>query len=146
MLNGIVDLIKDQALGAINSAGVPDDKKDAAVETTTSTIIDGLKDNLSLDNLSSITGLLGGNSASLASNPMVSSIQNSVVSALSSKVGLSQGVANTIATTVVPALLGLLSKKSADSKDSFNFESLIESFTGGQGGGLLGTLGKLFGK
>lgn len=146
MLDGIIDLIKDHALGAINSAGVPEDKKDAALETTTSTIVDGLKDNLSLDNLSSITGLLGGNSASLASNPMVSSIQNSVVSALSTKVGLSQSVANTIATAIVPALLGLLSKKSADSKDSFSFESLIESFSGRKGGGLLGTLGKLFGK
>ncbi len=47
---------------------------------------------------------------------------------------------------VVPTLLTLLAKKSGDSKDSFNFESLIQSFKGGSSGdGIMGTIGKLFG-
>lgn len=148
MLDGILDLIKDQALGAItNNADIPDDKKEAAIETTTSAVADGLKNNLSLDNVSSLLGLSsGGDSAS--SNQTVSSIQTSVVSSLSEKVGLSKEVAGSIATAVVPALLQLLSKKSGDANDSFNFESLLESFTGGssKGGGILSTLGKLFGR
>ena len=149
MLDGILDLIKDQALGAVtNNTDIPDDKKEAAVETTTSTIMDGLKNNLSFDNLSSLTGLLGGENSATSDNTMVNSLQTSVVSALSEKVGLSKEVAGSIASTVVPALLQLLSKKSGDTNDSFSFESLLESFTGGSGkkGGILGVLGKLFGK
>lgn len=149
MLDGILDLIKDQALGAVTQAGVPADKQEAAVETTASSIVDGLKDQLSLDNISSIMSLFGGSSSSsspvAASNPVVSSIQGTVVSSLSEKVGLSPAVANTIASTVVPALIGLLSKKSNDPDDSFDFGSLLQSFTGGgdsTGGFLGGILGK----
>ncbi|MFV0537280.1 MAG: DUF937 domain-containing protein [Dysgonomonas sp.] len=148
MLDGILDLIKDHALGAItNNADVPDDKKDAAVETTTSAIVDGLKNNLSLDNVSSLLGFSGGESDS-ANNQTVNSIQTSVISSLSEKVGLSKEVAGSIASTVVPALLQLLSKKSGDANDSFNFDSLLKSFTGGsgKGEGIQNTLGKLFGK
>jgi uncharacterized protein YidB (DUF937 family) len=147
MLDGILDLIKDHAQGAVANAGVPADKQDAAVETTASTIVDGLKDNLSLDNVSSIMGLFGGDSSSssVASNPIVNSIQASVVSALSSKVGLSPAIANTIASTVVPALMALLSKKSNDPNDSFDFGSLLQSFTGGNSGPG-GVIGDILGK
>ncbi|GHV17683.1 hypothetical protein FACS1894169_13280 [Bacteroidia bacterium] len=149
MLDGILDLIKDQALGAItNNANVPDDKKEAAIETTTNAIADGLKNNLSLDNVSSLLGLFSSGDSATTNNQTVNSIQTSVVSSLSEKVGLSKEVAGSIASAVVPALLQLLSKKSGDTNDSFNFESLLESFTGGsgKGGGILGILGKLFGK
>lgn len=148
MLDGILDLIKDHALGAItNNADVPDDKKDAAVETTTNAIADGIKNNLSLDNVSSLLGLSDGDS-DLTNNQTVNSIQTSVISSLSEKVGLSKEVAGSIASAVVPVLLQLLSKKSGDSNDSFSFDSLLKSFTGGseKGGGILSTLGKLFGR
>ncbi len=148
MLDGILDLVKDQALGAItNNANVPANKKEAAVETTTDAIVDGIKNNISLDNITSLLGI--GGDSDLSSNQMVSSIQTSVVSSLSEKVGLSKEVAGSIAAAVVPALLQLLSKKSGDSNDSFSFDSLLESITGGSSqkdGGILGSLGKLFGQ
>lgn len=141
MFSEILDLVKDQASKAITSAGVPADKKAAAVETTTSTLVDGLKKHLSMDNLSSLSGVLKGGSGS--TNPLVSTLQNSVISSLSQKVGLSKETAGAVASSVVPALLGLLSKKSGDS----NFASLLHSFTGGKssGGGIMGAIGKLFG-
>ncbi|SBW05713.1 DUF937 domain-containing protein [uncultured Dysgonomonas sp.] len=145
MLDGIIDLVKDQALGAItNNAGVPADKKEAAVETTTSAVVNGLKDQLTPDNLSNILGMFSGGSTS--SSNLTSGLQSSVVSALSDKVGLSPAVANSIASTVIPAIMGLISKKHNDSNDSFSLESLVESVTGKQGGGILGALGGLFGK
>ncbi|WP_029906121.1 DUF937 domain-containing protein [Prevotella sp. 10(H)] len=146
MLDGIMDLIKGQARRAItNNADIPAEKQEAAVETTATTIVDGLKEHFTPDNLSNVLGLFGGGSSNIG-NPMVSSIQNSVVSALSKKVGLNPAVANSIASAVIPALMVALSKKSNDPNDSFSFESLVQSFTGKKEGGILGSLGSLFGK
>lgn len=151
MLDHILDLVKDQAMRVISgNSDVPAEKKDAAVETTTSAILDGLKSNITPDNISVVTNLLGLTSNNNASNKIVDSIQGSVISSLIEKVGLSKSVANTIATTVVPALMSLLSKKNADKNDSFDIGSLIKSVTGGDdskksGGGLLDALGGLFG-
>jgi len=145
MLDSIINLVKDQALEAItNNSNVPEDKKDAAVATTTSTIIDSLKNEINPDNISSIIGLLGNNS-SLDNNPLAGSIQNSLVSALSSKVGLDQGIANNIASTVIPALLNAFTHKSNDPDDSFNIESMVQSFIGKDSNGILSKIGKLFG-
>lgn len=144
MLDNIIDLVKNQVLGTIeNDPEVPADKKGAAIEATTSSIVDGLKSQLTTDNLSNLMGLFGGDSNS---DTITNSIQESVVSALSEKVGLSKETARSIASAVIPAIIGLISKKNNDPNDSFNLESLVESVTGKKGGGLLGALGSLFGK
>lgn len=150
MLDKILDLVKDQAMDAItNNSKVPAEKKDAAIETTTNAIADGLKDQLASGNISNIMALFGGDSK--GSNALSKSIQESVVSALAEKVGLSKSVAATIASTVVPALISLVTKKNSDSKDSFDLGSILESFTGGgsgkksSGGGLLDMLGGILG-
>ncbi|NDV79455.1 DUF937 domain-containing protein [Dysgonomonas sp. 511] len=145
MLDKILDLVKDQAAEAItNNSKVPAEKRQAAVETTTSTIVDSLKDQITPGNISNVLAMFGGNASS--SNALSGTIQNSVVSALTGKVGLNKAVATTIATTVVPALFSLITKKNDDPKDSFDLGSILGSLTGGDnGGGILGTLGKLFG-
>ncbi len=156
MLDNILGLVKDQVLPAItNNTEIPADKKDAVVETTTSSILDGLKDQLIPDNLTEVMGLFGGNSpaSNFGSNAMVQGVQSTVVSALTSKVGINSGIANTIASTVVPAVINMFSKKVADDSDpGFNVQALIESFAGGsnagaagKAGGILGALGGLFG-
>ena len=146
MLEGIVNLVKDQVLPAItNNAEVPADKKEAAVETTTSTIVDGLKEYFTPDNLSAITSLFSGG-GSAGSNSIVTSLQGSVVNALSEKVGLNKEVANSIASAVIPAIMNLFSNKANDPNDKgFDVESLIGAFSGKSGGGLFGMLGGLFG-
>jgi uncharacterized protein YidB (DUF937 family) len=152
MLDKIMDLVKDQALEAItNNAGVPAEKREAAVETTTSSILDGFKDQLTPGNITNLLGLFGGNSN--ASNALTSSIQSSVVSALAQKVGLDKNVANGIASTVIPAIMGLISKKNDDPNDSFDLGDILQSALGGGndskenkgGGGLLDMIGGLFG-
>jgi len=149
MLDKILDLVKDQAANVItNNSQVPEEKKNAAVETTTNAIADGLKDQLTSGNISNIMSLFGGGADS--GNALSGSLQNSVVSALADKVGLNRGVATTIAATVVPALISLVAKKHNDSNDSFDLGSILGSFTGGSdgkksGGGLMDMLGGLFG-
>lgn len=155
MLDNILGLVKDQVLPVINgNADIPEDKKEAVVETTTSTIFDSLKDQLIPDNLTEVMNLFGGGNSgasSFGSNVMVQGIQSAVSSALTQKIGLNSGIANTIATTVVPLVMNLFSDKVNDSNEpGFNVQSLIEAISGGsgnnKGGGLMGMLGSLFGK
>lgn len=147
MLEGIIDLVKDQVLPAItNNSAIPADKKEAAVETTTSTIVDGLKEHFTPDNLALITSLFSGG-GSAGGGDIVSGLQSSVVNALSEKVGLNKDIANSIASAVVPAIMGLFSQKVNDPNDKgFSIESIMGAFGGKGGGGILGALGCLFGK
>lgn len=145
MLDSIINLVKEEALKSItNNADVPADKKEAAIETTTSSIVDGIKNQLSGGNVSDLIGMFTGDSK--ASNSLTDSIQTSVISSLIEKVGLSKGVANTIATTVIPAVMSMISQKNNDSGDSFDIGSIIESVSGGKKGGLLDAIGGIFGK
>lgn len=152
MLENILELVKGPVMEAVTGNNqIPADKKEAAVETTTSTIIDKLKDELIPDNLSDVVNMFSGNSKnSFGSNVMTQSIQTAVASALTGKVGLSSSLANTIAGAAVPVVMKLFSDKvNDDNEPGFNVESLIKAFTGNKdsntGGGLMGMLGGLFG-
>lgn len=144
MLEGILDLVKEQVVPAIaNNENIPADKRSAVVETTTATVVEGLKEYFTPDNISSITSLFSGEAG--GSN-IVSGLQNSVVNALSEKLGLNKDIANSIASAVIPAIMSLFSQKANDPNDeSFTIESLIGALGGKSGGGLLGMLGGLFG-
>ena len=149
MLDSILNLVKDTVANTVNSNGsVPEDKKSQTVETTTHAVANGLKENFTLGNMSNLINLFSSGS-SAGSNPITNNIASTVTSALIQKVGLSQSVANMISTTVVPLVMKVISGKVNDPNEKgFNVESLIETFSGGgdnKGGGLLSSLGKLFG-
>ncbi len=144
MLEGIIDLVKEQVVPAIaNNENIPADKRSAVVETTTSTVVEGLKEYFTPDNISSITSMFSGESGGAN---IVSSLQSSVVNALSEKLGLNKDIANSIASAVIPAIMSLFSQKANDPNDEgFTVESLIGALGGKSSGGLLGMLGGLFG-
>lgn len=148
MLDNIVNLVKDQVLSSITGGNVeiPADKKDAIVDTTTESLMDGLKSNFTLDNLSSLTSMFSGDN-SATSNNITSGLQSNVVSALSEKVGLGKDLSSTIASTVIPAVISMFQQKTNDPNDStFSIESLMKMFGGNNSSGILGALGSLFGK
>lgn len=148
MINQLLDLVKGQVAKTIGGIdGIPAGKGPAVVETTTDSILGGLKKNASLD---SIGALLGGGGAG---NTLVKSLASSVAGALTSKLKLSPALAKTIATTVVPAVVSLLQKKVGDKNEpGFNLESILGNLAGGGKsasgglGSLLGGLGGLLGK
>jgi len=152
MLDNIIKLVKGPVMDAISGNNqIPEEKKDAAVETTTTTIVDKLKDQLIPDNLSEVVNMFGGGGKSaIGGSVMTQTIQAAVASALTSKVGLNAGIANTIANTVVPTVMKLFSDKVNDKNEpGFNIESIIKAFSGNKdnnsGGGLMGMLGGLLG-
>lgn len=159
MIDNILDLVKDQVVKSISSqVDIPADKQEQTVETAASSILDGFKSQISPGNIGEIMNLFGGGggSSSFASSAIAQGVQSTVVSALTSKVGLNKGLATTIAGLVVPAVMSMFSKKVNDSNEpGFDVGSLIDTFTGGSGGskssgGTLGSvinvLGGLFGK
>lgn len=148
-MNEIVDIIKNNIIGALtNNKDVPDGKKDNVAHTAAESILDGLKNNLNLDNISDFKNLLSGSSSGQQNNSVQNSIQNNVVSALVQKVGLSNGVSSSIASTIVPLAFKALSGKLGDG--SFDIKSLLGMFSGGdnkddsKGEGILGKIGNLF--
>ncbi len=163
MLDNILDLVKDQVVKSISgNVEIPADKQEQAVDTTASSIIDGFKSQITPGNMGEIMNLFGGGNSGAGSpgnSTIAQGVQSTVVSALTSKVGLNQGLATTIAGIVVPAVMGMFSKKvNDDNEPGFNIGSLIDTFTGGgnnSGGsgkssGMLGSIvsvvGRLFGK
>lgn len=138
MFDKIMGLVKDQVTNSIGSIpGIPADKKAQTIETTASSLMDGLKQHAVGGGLQS---LLGGGGAP-------SGLSSGVVSALTQKVGLSPAIAQSVVAAVIPAVMSLFKKKIADPKEpGFNLESLVGGLTGGSGGGLMGAIGGLFGK
>lgn len=151
MLDNILNLVKDTVANSISgNSSIPEDKKDATVETATHALTHGLKENFTLSNLSSLTSLFSGG-GSLSNNSITNNIVGSVTSELIQKVGLSQSVANMVSTTIVPLVMKVISGKVNDPNEKgINVESLIETFSGnsgsGGGHGLLSSLAKLFGR
>ncbi|NDV66742.1 DUF937 domain-containing protein [Bacteroides sp. 224] len=146
MLDGILNLVKETVIKSIsNNENVPEAKRADAVNVTTEAVTNGLKENLTLGNLSNITDLFKKGS-SATKNPITNNIIEMVTSSLIQKIGLSQSVANMISTTVVPMVMKAISGKVNDPNEKgFSIESILESVSGGKADGLLGKLGKLFG-
>lgn len=152
MIENILKLVKSTVASSMaDNANIPQAQQQKAVETTTTALTDGLKQNFTLDNMGNLMSLFGNKSAS-QSNPIVKSLQSTVSGALVSKVGLSKSIANTISTTVVPMVVNAISSKVNDPNDkSFDIESLVGAFAksgsgGSTAGSLLSGLGKLLGK
>jgi len=153
MLDQILNIIKEQAGNIINAnPDVPADKKAATVETTTQAVVDGMKENINMSNLSHLSDLFSGDvKASSTMNPLLESIKNTVTSSLTQKVGLGAGTANGIAASLIPVIFKIFSEKANDpnqNEQGFNIGNLIKTFTSnGNGintGSLLNSVGKLF--
>lgn len=159
MIDKIIDLVKGQVTNVVaNDADIPEEKKQDTVHAATNSLMDGLKQYLTPDNIPALMSLLGKGATGtqgVQTGGMLSGIETKVVAALTSKVGLKPALAQKIASTVIPAVMSVFSKKVNDEKDSgFNLSSLIGSLTGNKGaegtsghtGGLMDMIGGFFGK
>lgn len=155
MLDQILNIIKSQASGAITSnPEIPEDKKAETIQTTTQAVAEGLKNQLSMSNLTNLASLFSNDvKSSTTMNPLIESIKNTVSTTLTQKTGLPAGIANGIAASVVPSVFKVFSQKVNDPNENekgFNMEGLLKTFTGGNEGNeintgsLLSSVGKLF--
>lgn len=154
MLERVLDMVKNYAEGAVASRPeIPEEKKQETVQATTDAVMDGLKQNFNSSHLSDLTSLFSGDHKATAdsSHPILSNIETTLVHTLVQRVGLSQGVASSLATHIVPSLMNSFTDRiKGPEHTEFNLDSLIGAFsegnhTDGNGSSILGTLGKMFG-
>jgi hypothetical protein len=127
----------------INNPQIPNEQNDAAIETTTSSIMDSLKRQIAGGNGADVLSLLGGQSG-VQGNPLVGNLTSNVTNSLMDKLGVSNPVAKQIAASLVPVVIGKLVNRTNDPNDNgFDINSIFGSLTGGKSdqfnlGGLLG--------
>ena len=116
----------------INNPQIPNEQNDAAVETTTSSIMDSLKGQIAGGNGADVLSLLGGQSG-VQGNPLVGNLTANVTNSLMDKLGVSNPVAKQIAASLVPVVIGKLVNRTNDPNDSdFDINSIFGSLTGGK--------------
>lgn len=125
MLDGIIDKVKEYAQEAIQgSADIADDKKDLALQTTSDTLVDGIKDFFSgdgsiIDKAKDLFSEEGG---------FFDGIKDKVSVALSEKVGLDASQVDGFVSSFIPNIKQVLSDKF--SLDNFSFDGIVEAITG----------------
>lgn len=92
-------------------------------------------------NLSNVMNLFSDKPNNDGANLLQSNITSGVVSNLTSKLGLSPQMSQTIATVAIPALINLITKKNNKTPDD-DPSPLNEIFGGSAKGGLLGNVAK----
>ncbi|MBL8016746.1 MAG: hypothetical protein JNK43_05705, partial [Ignavibacteria bacterium] len=88
----------------INNPQVPNEQNDAAIETTTNSIFDGLKSQVAEGNGADVLSLLGGQSG-IQGNPLVGGLTANVTNSLMDKLGIDNPAAKQIAAALVPVVL-----------------------------------------
>ena len=142
MLDNLIKLVKENAGEAIiNNSAIDNKNNDAAIETTASSIMEGLKGQLGSGGISGLTSLFSGGAGGNSS--MIQNITKTVTSNLASKFGISGDAAGNIAKSLIPTVMNKFMSKTNDPNDnSFDLKGIMGSLT--SGGGLGSVIGKLF--
>lgn len=138
MLQQLIDLVKENAGGVINSdPAIPGDKKQEAVNVAGSSIAGGLQDMISKGGVKDVMGMFAGSAADVNSSPVAQHVSSSFVQNMTSKVGLSSSHASGLASSIIPMVLGKLVSKTNDPNDkSFDIQDIFNQFSGGKTSGM----------
>lgn len=145
MFDNLLNLVKEHAGDSIiNNPAIPNEKNDDAIHSTTTSIVDALKGQMTSGNLSAITDMFKGNNVNTSS--VASSVQSNVVTDLMKKFGIDNAQASNIASSLIPKVMESFTKKTNDPNDkSFDLSSIVSSLGGGSAaGGIGGMLKGLF--
>ena len=146
MFEQLTELVKQYGGEAVvNNPAVPNDQNDAVMNEASSSIVDGLKNMVANGNVSELAELFQGKSGS--SSPVVKNLIEQVSGNLGSKFGLSSEASTGVAHNLIPQVLESLVNKAKDPNDSsLNIQDIINSISGGNGGGLMEAVSKYGGQ
>lgn len=128
MINQLKQIIEQVSAQQNDVQGLSADTVKQVTEETGTSILSGFKSAVSSGNITQITDLFQGGTNNISSNPLVEGIVGTLVSSLTFKLGLSQGVSSSIAQTVVPKVLEILVSKSSNGESGFHVPELLASF------------------
>ncbi|MVN23171.1 DUF937 domain-containing protein [Mucilaginibacter arboris] len=143
MFDQILQLVKDQMSGNSQvTSAIPAGQEDAVHQEIASHITNGLQNQAAASG--GAGGLLSMLTGSMSSgSPITSAIEGGLASSLGSKFGLPPMATGAIA-AALPGLLQKFARKVNDPNDSsITPDSLQNSLSGGNSGGLLGSLSNL---
>jgi len=159
MLDQLLKLVEQSAQQPIvQNKAIPDQFNNAAIKDVTQQILSTLKSEIANGNMQQIVGLFQTGGKSLNAHPVIGNINQSVINSLVSKFGINASLAQTIASEVVPNVIGQVIRKANDPKDiDFDLQQMMRSMSGNSGldisgmlsqqpKGAIGNIGNVFGK
>ena len=136
MLENLINLVRESAGDAIiNNPAIPNDRNEEAVQDTSHSIVNSLKNALSGGNVNDVMKIFSGRTD--PSNPVVQDATNNLTQNLSGKYGIDRGQASGIAGGLIPIILSQLAGKTSDpSNNGFNIQDIFNQLTGGKTSGV----------
>ena len=155
MFEQILQLTKQFVGEAIvNNNAVSNDKNDALINETSTSIFSGLKDMVANGDVGQLAELFNSDNSQKSSNPAIQNLtneltnnlgsklavgnacinflSNELTTNLGSKLGLSAETASGVASTIIPQILGsLIGKAKNPSDSSFNVSDIVKALSGG---------------
>lgn len=143
MLDNLINLVKEHAGDAIiNNPAIPNEKNEAAIGETASSIMSALQSQASGGHIQNVLSMFSGGNA--ANSPAAAAISSNVIQNLSSKFGIDGTQASQMVQTMLPGILNSLVSKTNDKNDSsFDLQDIMSKI-GGNTGGIGGMIGNLF--
>lgn len=155
MLDTIINAAKGELTKQLGSQfQLNPQQADKALSLTKDGMQAGLLKEVTSGNISGLVNLFNGKSP-VAGNPIVNGIVTQLVGSFTSKLGLNPQMASTVANFVVPFIVSKISsQKPSGGFDSAKLTQILGGAAAGQlgnlvkdqGQGLLGKVGKMFGK
>ncbi len=169
MIENLLNLVTQNAGQAIiQNPAIPNEQNQAAIQNVTNSIVSGLQGQLQQGNAQQLIGMLAGKQG-LQGNPIVNTISQGAIGNLMNQFGIQNQQAQQIVSSLLPVVMQQLVQKTNDPRDSsFDLNGIVSGLSGGQVpsdiggivnqfvsgqpqaqgglGGLLGGLGKLFGR
>ena len=148
MFDQLSELVKQFGSEAVvNNPAVPNEQNDAVIQEAGGSILSGLQDMVASGNISDLTGMLTGKTPIDSNNPVVQQLTEKVTGNLGEKFGLSSDAAGSVASGLIPQILGGLVNKAKDpNQPEFNMSDLVSAISGGNGGGLMDAVSKYGGQ
>lgn len=147
MLDQLMDLVKKHAGDAVvSNPDIPNEKNDAAIQETSSSLFSGLQNMLSQGDLKDILKTFSGQGDS--NNAVNQQLSGGLIQNLMDKFGLDKQQAGNVADKVVPNVMNDMVAKTNDPKDnSFDIQGIFNSLSGGgtSGFNMQGLLDKIKG-
>ncbi|RYC69470.1 MULTISPECIES: DUF937 domain-containing protein [Spirosoma] len=143
MFETLMNLVQQQSGQAVvNNPAIPNEQNDSVMQTVASSILSGLGQQAQGGGLGNLLGMVVNGGGNVQENPVTGGVQQHVEQNLMQKLGISPQVAMSVASAVVPMVLGKLMNKAADPNDSsVDGNSILGAATGKQGVDWMGMAG-----